>query len=54
MKVQLFGLLDGAAPGLAPIALRAATLLRDRGAPASQTPATAFNAVDAGGGSDAG
>ena len=55
MKGQIFALLDGAQDaGLEPIAARAVTLLRDRGAPPPQSPATQFASPVGSGGSDAG
>ena len=51
MKAQIFAM-DGA--GLEPIAGHAVKLLRDRGAPPPQTPATQFGSPHVAGGSDAG
>lgn len=46
--------LAGDEPDLSPTAARALAILREQGDPAPQTRATQFNAVDEGGGSDAG
>jgi formate dehydrogenase subunit delta len=55
MKAQIFALLDGAQDaGLEPIAARAVALLRDRGAPPPQSPATQFASPEGLGGADAG
>ena len=56
MKQRAFAMLDGERPAwMSDLAARSLTLLRDRGAPGSQTPATLFNgAADAAGHSDAG
>jgi len=51
MKAQIFEM-HGA--GLEPIAAHAVKLLRDRGAPPPQSPATQFGSPHAAGGSDAG
>lgn len=51
MKAQIFAM-DGV--GLEPIAARAVALLRDRGAPSPQSPATDFASARQSGGSDAG
>ena len=51
MKAQIFAM-DSA--GLEPIAAHAVTLLRDRGAPPPQSPATQFGSPHRAGGSDAG
>ena len=55
MKQRAFALLDGGPPEwMSELARRSLTLLRDRGAPPSQTPATEFNGVHEAGHSDAG
>ena len=54
-KALAFGLLDGPRPAFMTEAAEAALrLLRDRGAPGSQTAATLFNHANEGGHSDAG
>lgn len=54
-KALAFGLLTGPRPSfMTDAAEQALRLLRDRGAPGSQTPATAFNHAHEGGHSDAG
>ena len=54
-KTLAFGLLDGPRPAFMTEAAEAALrLLRDRGAPGSQTAATEFNQANEGGHSDAG
>ena len=54
MKSMIFGHLGEGGAGLEPVALTALTSLRDAGAPAHQTRATEFNAVDESGHADAG
>jgi len=54
MKAQAFARLGEADNGLSPIAAQALAVLRDRGAPVSQTKATEFNAVNESGHDDAG
>ena len=51
MKAQIFAM---ESPALEPIAARALKLLRDRGAPPPQSPATQFGSTHSAGGSDAG
>jgi formate dehydrogenase subunit delta len=51
MKAQIFAM---ESPALEPIAAHAFKLLRDRGAPPPQTPATQFGSPHGAGGSDAG
>ena len=51
MKAQIFAM-EG--EGLEPIAAHAVKLLRDRGAPLPQSPATQFGSPRGAGGSDAG
>lgn len=54
MKMLIFGHLDKGGAGLDPVAAASVQRLRRAGAPAPQTAATRFNAVDEAGGSDAG
>ena len=54
MRAQIFALHDEGGAELSPIADRALALLRETGAPPSQTGATEFNSVDGVGHSDAG
>jgi len=54
MKRLIFERLEAGDPALSDIARAAVTCLRDRGAPAPQSGATEFAAVDQPGGSDAG
>lgn len=54
MRGMIAARLDAGGEGLEPIAQAAIRILRDRGAPAHQTRATEFNAVDGSGHADAG
>lgn len=54
MLAAIFARVDEADHGLSPIAQVAVRQLRDRGAPAHQTPATQFDEAHGGGHSDAG
>lgn len=55
MKQRAFAMLDGdPADGMSELAARSLRLLRDRGAPGPQTPATVFSGANEAGGSDAG
>lgn len=52
MRAQIFAIMDEG--NLSPMARAAIQYLNDKGAPASQTQATEFNAVDEAGHADAG
>ena len=55
MKAHIFAMQDGEqGAGLEPIAAHALKLLRDRGVPPPQSPATQFGSPHGAGGSDAG